>query len=124
MIHTVTEVLKRTGISYRQLDYWCRIGVVRPTIGANGSGSKRIFSDEDIKDIELLGLLSDEFHGRVPNLERWVPIIHARRTYGDKADYLVFNDDHVMAVKAKELGEVLSFRDASVSIVIRLSSSR
>ena len=37
------------GITYRQLDYWARTGLVRPSIrGAKGSGSQRLYSFKDI----------------------------------------------------------------------------
>ena len=33
------------GITYRQLDYWARTGLVEPTVrGATGSGSQRLYS--------------------------------------------------------------------------------
>ena len=33
------------GITYRQLDYWTRTGLVRPSLGdATGSGSRREYS--------------------------------------------------------------------------------
>ncbi|MEO7745026.1 MAG: MerR family transcriptional regulator, partial [Actinomycetota bacterium] len=32
------------GITYRQLDYWARTGLVEPTVrGASGSGSQRLY---------------------------------------------------------------------------------
>ena len=40
---------KAAGISYRQLDYWARTGLVVPEIrGASGSGSQRLYSFRDI----------------------------------------------------------------------------
>ena len=37
------------GITYRQLDYWARTGLVEPTVrGASGSGSQRLYSFRDI----------------------------------------------------------------------------
>ena len=37
------------GITYRQLDYWARTGLVRPEIrSARGSGSQRLYSFRDI----------------------------------------------------------------------------
>ena len=33
------------GITYRQLDYWARTGLIEPTVrGASGSGSQRLYS--------------------------------------------------------------------------------
>jgi DNA-binding transcriptional MerR regulator len=37
------------GISYRQLDYWARTGLVEPTVrSAAGSGSQRLYGFRDI----------------------------------------------------------------------------
>jgi DNA-binding transcriptional MerR regulator len=41
----VPEVTKIVGISYRQLDYWARTGLVRPSLqDARGSGTQRLYS--------------------------------------------------------------------------------
>ena len=47
------------GISYRQLDYWARTNLVRPSIrGAKGSGSQRLYSFKDILVLKIVkGLL-------------------------------------------------------------------
>lgn len=38
------------GISYRQLDYWSRIGIVTPSLAdADGSGSRRRWSLDDLR---------------------------------------------------------------------------
>lgn len=38
-----------TGASYRRLDYWDRIGLVRPSLAdAHGSGSQRRYSERDL----------------------------------------------------------------------------
>lgn len=50
MNYTATEVVRKTGISYRRLDYWAREGVLVPSVrDASGSGQpKRLYSDEDV----------------------------------------------------------------------------
>lgn len=48
------------GISYRQLDYWARTGLVVPTIrGAHGSGSQRLYSFRDIVVLKVVKRLLD-----------------------------------------------------------------
>jgi hypothetical protein len=43
------------GITYRQLDYWARTGLVEPTIrSAKGSGSPRLFSFTDILVLKVV----------------------------------------------------------------------
>jgi DNA-binding transcriptional MerR regulator len=47
-------------ISYRQLDYWARTGLVVPTIqDASGSGSQRLYSFRDILVLKLVKRLLD-----------------------------------------------------------------
>lgn len=48
------------GISYRQLDYWARTDLVKPSIrGARGSGSQRLYSFRDILVLKIVKRLLD-----------------------------------------------------------------
>ncbi len=48
------------GITYRQLDYWARTGLVAPTIrSASGSGSQRLYSFKDILVLKVVKRLLD-----------------------------------------------------------------
>lgn len=48
------------GITYRQLDYWARTGLVAPSIrGAQGSGSQRLYSFRDILVLKVVKRLLD-----------------------------------------------------------------
>lgn len=48
------------GITYRQLDYWARTGLVRPEIrAARGSGSQRLYSFRDILMLKVVKRLLD-----------------------------------------------------------------
>jgi len=48
------------GISYRQLDYWARTGLVEPGVrGAAGSGSQRLYSFRDILVLKIVKRLLD-----------------------------------------------------------------
>lgn len=48
------------GISYRQLDYWARTGLVSPQIrGAEGSGTQRLYSFRDILLLKVVKKLLD-----------------------------------------------------------------
>lgn len=51
---------KAAGITYRQLDYWARTGLVEPTVrGAKGSGSQRLYSFRDILLLKVVKRLLD-----------------------------------------------------------------
>ncbi len=48
------------GITYRQLDYWARTGLVEPTVrGATGSGTQRLYSFRDILILKVIKRLLD-----------------------------------------------------------------
>jgi len=55
-----TSAAAAAGISYRQLDYWDRTGLVVPSIkSASGSGSQRLYSFRDILVLKLVKRLLD-----------------------------------------------------------------
>lgn len=48
------------GITYRQLDYWARTDLVRPTLSdASGSGSRRRYSYTDLLELRVIKSLLD-----------------------------------------------------------------
>jgi DNA-binding transcriptional MerR regulator len=53
-------VCKIVGITYRQLDYWARTDLIRPSIAdAKGSGSQRRYSYRDLVDLKVIKSLLD-----------------------------------------------------------------
>jgi DNA-binding transcriptional MerR regulator len=51
---------KAAGITYRQLDYWARTGLVAPSVrGATGSGTQRLYSFRDILVLKVVKRLLD-----------------------------------------------------------------
>jgi DNA-binding transcriptional MerR regulator len=58
--YRVPEVCKVVGISYRQLDYWARTGLVTPSIReAGGSGTQRLYSFRDLVQLRVIKKLTD-----------------------------------------------------------------
>ncbi len=48
------------GISYRQLDYWARTDLIRPSLtDASGSGSRRRYSYQDLLELRVVKTLID-----------------------------------------------------------------
>ncbi len=48
-------VCRLTGVTYRQLDYWARTGLVTPSIAAaRGSGSKRAYAYSDLLEVKVI----------------------------------------------------------------------
>lgn len=55
-----TKAASIVGISYRQLDYWARTELVRPSmIDAAGSGSRREYSYRDLLELRVIKNLLD-----------------------------------------------------------------
>ncbi len=55
-----TRAAQIVGITYRQLDYWARTDLVRPSLAdANGSGSRRQYSYRDLLELKVIKKLLD-----------------------------------------------------------------
>jgi len=53
-------VCRTVGISYRQLDYWARTELVTPSVrDADGSGSQRMYSFNDVVQLRVIKKLLD-----------------------------------------------------------------
>jgi DNA-binding transcriptional MerR regulator len=54
------QVCKIVGITYRQLDYWARTGLVKPSLAdAHGSGTQRRYSYRDLVRLKVIKSLLD-----------------------------------------------------------------
>ncbi len=54
------QVCAIVGISYRQLDYWARTNLLRPSISeARGSGTQRRYSYRDLLELKVIKRLLD-----------------------------------------------------------------
>jgi DNA-binding transcriptional MerR regulator len=55
-----TQAAKVVGITYRQLDYWARTDLIRPSLSdASGSGSRRRYSYTDLLELRVIKALLD-----------------------------------------------------------------
>lgn len=55
-----TQTAKIVGITYRQLDYWARTDLIRPSLAeATGSGSRRLYSYRDLLELRVVKTLLD-----------------------------------------------------------------
>src|ERR1700761_2213689 len=54
------QVCKIVGITYRQLDYWARTDLLRPSVSeARGSGTQRRYSYRDLVQLKVIKRLLD-----------------------------------------------------------------
>jgi DNA-binding transcriptional MerR regulator len=58
--HSGTRAAQIVGITYRQLDYWARTDLVRPSLAdASGSGTRRRYSYRDLLELRMIKNLLD-----------------------------------------------------------------
>src|SRR5688500_16880599 len=54
------QVCKIVGITYRQLDFWARTDLIRPSLAdAKGSGTQRLYSYRDLVELKVIKSLLD-----------------------------------------------------------------
>ncbi|HVV30900.1 MAG TPA: MerR family transcriptional regulator [Mycobacteriales bacterium] len=86
-----TVACSAAGITYRQLDYWARTGLVAPTVrGAHGSGSQRLYSFRDVLVLKVVKRLLDTGVS-LHNIRVAVEMLRARGV-GDLAQITLLSD--------------------------------
>jgi len=79
------------GISYRQLDYWARTGLVVPSVrDATGSGSQRLYSFRDIVVLKVVKRLLDAGVS-LQNIRKAIDTLRSRRV-ADLAGITLISD--------------------------------
>jgi DNA-binding transcriptional MerR regulator len=98
------EAADIVGITYRQLDYWARTDLIRPSLAdAKGSGSRRRYSYRDLIELKMIKTLLDAGQ----RLDRVRKAFDYLRDIGDDltALQLVIAGDSVVLVR--DSGELL-----------------
>ena len=102
-----TQAAKVVGITYRQLDYWARTDLIRPSVAdASGSGSRRRYSYNDLLELRVIKTLLDAGI----KLESVRDVFEYLRTHvsGDIASaHLVISGNSVVLAEGNELIDVL-----------------
>jgi DNA-binding transcriptional MerR regulator len=102
-----TQTAKIVGITYRQLDYWARTDLLRPSlVEASGSGSRRKYSYRDLLELRVIKTLLDA--GIRLESVREV-FIYLRRHVGTDiaAAHIVISGNGVILCDGDELVDVL-----------------
>ncbi len=95
------EAADIVGITYRQLDYWARTDLIRPSLAdAKGSGLRRRYSYKDLVELKMIKTLLDAGQ----KLERVRAAFEYLRNLGDdlSAARLVIAGDSVVLVREGE----------------------
>lgn len=113
------DACRLAGISYRQLDYWCRNGVIIPAQDARGSGTRRRFTLEQVRQLIVAGELADRVAGsKIEVLARAVEALDTAALLGIMPAFVaVGSDSSIVAISdPQELYDLMA-EDASVLLV-------
>ena len=113
-------VTRLADITYRQLDYWARTGLVTPSIrAADGSGSQRLYSFTDVVELRIIKRLLD---AGVSLRQIRTALGYLRKESGGKplTDVTLMSDGHrIYACRSgEEVVDVLSQGQAVFGIAV------
>lgn len=93
------------GITYRQLDYWARTGLVVPSVrDASGSGSQRLYSFRDILVLRIIKRLIDTGVS-LPNIRAAVQHLESRS--GEDLARMTLMSDGATIYECRSADEVI-----------------
>jgi len=112
------QACKIVGITYRQLDYWARTDLIRPSLAdARGSGTQRRYSYRDLVELKVIKGLLD---GGVSLRSARRAVEYLRSNLGEEiaTASLVFSNGASVLVRSDgELVDVLRHGQGVLSIV-------
>ena len=93
------------GITYRQLDYWARTGLVEPTVrSAGGSGTQRLYS---FRDILLLKVIKRLLDAGVSLQQIRTAVVHLRERGTDDLTRVTLMSDGASVYECRSNDEVI-----------------
>jgi DNA-binding transcriptional MerR regulator len=105
--HSGTRAAKIVGITYRQLDYWARTDLVRPSLAdASGSGSRRRYSYRDLLELRMIKTLLDAGI-KLESVRRVFAYLREHVSTDISSAHLVLNGSSVVLCEGDELIDVL-----------------
>jgi DNA-binding transcriptional MerR regulator len=111
------QVCSIVGITYRQLDYWARTDLLRPSITeARGSGSQRRYSYGDLLHLKVIKRLLDS----VISLQLARRAVDCLRATGDDlatANLVIEGGNSVLARSGEEIVDLLRGGQGVLNIV-------
>ena len=112
------QVCSIVGITYRQLDYWARTDLVRPSVAdAKGSGSQRRYSYRDLLELKVIKSLLD---AGVSLQSARRAIEYLRRNLGEdvaSANLVIDGGGSVLARTGEEIVDLLRRGQGVLNIV-------
>ena len=102
-----TQASEIVGISYRQLDYWARTDLVRPSVAdAKGSGSRRHYSYRNLLELRMVKSLLDAGI-RLESVREVFRFLREHTDADITSAHLVINGSAVVLCRGDELIDVV-----------------
>jgi DNA-binding transcriptional MerR regulator len=115
-----TKAANVVGITYRQLDYWARTDLIRPSLSdASGSGSRRQYSYKDLLELRVIKTLLDAGI-KLESVREVFTFLREHVTTDISSAHLVISGNSVVLAQGDELIDVLA-RGQGVLNVLSLS---
>jgi DNA-binding transcriptional MerR regulator len=93
------------GVTYRQLDYWARTGLVEPSVrGATGSGTHRLYS---FRDVLLLKIIKRLLEAGVSLQQIRTAIVHLRERGTEDLTGVTLMSDGASVYECRSADEVI-----------------
>jgi DNA-binding transcriptional MerR regulator len=112
------QVCSIVGITYRQLDYWARTDLIRPSLAdAQGSGSQRRYSYGDLVELKVIKSLLD---AGVSLKQARTAIQYLRENLGEdlsSANLVLNGNGSILARNGDELVDILRNGQTVFSVV-------
>jgi DNA-binding transcriptional MerR regulator len=115
------QAMKLAGCTYRQLDYWCRTGLIHASIQeCDGPGTQRRFSLEDVVRLRVVKCLQDA--GVSLQRIREALIVVDDGTFASDPLMLIADGTAYVCTSEEQLATLL--RAAGAAMVVRVSAAR
>lgn len=112
------QVCHIVGITYRQLDYWARTDLLRPSISdARGSGTQRVYSYTDLLQLKVIKQLLDAGVS-LRHTRKAIECLRASGAGVASASLVIADDRSVLAHSGEELFDLLRGGQGVLSIVL------
>jgi DNA-binding transcriptional MerR regulator len=112
------QVCHVVGITYRQLDYWARTDLLRPSISdARGSGTQRVYSYTDLLQLKVIKQLLDAGVS-LRHTRKAIECLRASGAGVASASLVIADDRSVLAYSGEELFDMLRGGQGVLSIVL------
>jgi DNA-binding transcriptional MerR regulator len=111
------QVCAIVGITYRQLDYWARTELLRPSIcDAKGSGTQRRYSYRDLLELKVIKRLLDADIS-LQSARRALDVLRASGEDATTANLVLNGSQSVLASTGEEIIDLLKGGQGVLNIV-------